>query len=59
MSGTVRSAQINKLCQRHANDAEAFGAHDHFVVLEGDCSKCYELSGRGPYNRDMTEPYEP
>lgn len=48
-----------KLCQIHAKEREAFGETDYIVVPEGDCQKCYELSGRDPYDRDMTEPYEP
>ncbi len=48
-----------KLCQQHAEDREAFGETGHVIVNDGDCEKCCELSGRDPYNRDMTEPYEP
>ncbi len=48
-----------KLCERHINERKEFGEDHHIRVDDGDCTLCYELSGRDPYDRDMTEPYEP
>ncbi len=58
-SSIVRPLKSPRLCQYHAEEREAYGESGYVVVPNGDCEKCYELSGRDPYNRDMTEPYEP